>query len=68
MEHGVQPERIYQGSSGSYFVKNINQVLVCYAHVNIVHVHVPSKWYLVEEEWQWRVRLGNCVKNTSCFL
>ena len=26
MEEGVLPERIYQGSSGSYFVKNINEV------------------------------------------
>lgn len=22
IEHGIYPERIYQGSSGSYFVKN----------------------------------------------
>ena len=27
MEEGVLPERIYQGSSGSYFVKNINEVM-----------------------------------------
>lgn len=26
--HGVIPERIYQGSSGSYFVKNINHVKI----------------------------------------
>ena len=26
IEHGVMPERIYQGSSGSYFVKNSSGV------------------------------------------
>lgn len=26
IEHGVYPERIYQGSSGSYFVKNVDGV------------------------------------------
>ena len=26
MDHGVFPERIYQGSSGSYFVKNLEGV------------------------------------------
>ena len=28
MEEGVLPERIYQGSSGSYFVKDIEEVCV----------------------------------------
>lgn len=30
IEHGIYPERIYQGSSGSYFVKNtagVNEVV-----------------------------------------
>ena len=26
IEHGIYPERIYQGSSGSYFVKNLEGV------------------------------------------
>lgn len=26
IEHGIYPERIYQGSSGSYFVKNLSTV------------------------------------------
>ena len=26
IEHGIFPERIYQGSSGSYFVKNVEGV------------------------------------------
>lgn len=26
IEHGVYPERIYQGSSGSYFVKDVDNV------------------------------------------
>lgn len=29
IEHGVMPERIYQGSSGSYFVKNSSGVIIC---------------------------------------
>lgn len=29
IEHGIYPERIYQGSSGSYFVKNTAGVSVC---------------------------------------
>lgn len=28
IEHGIYPERIYQGSSGSYFVKNTAGVSV----------------------------------------
>ena len=28
IEHGIYPERIYQGSSGSYFVKNVEGVSV----------------------------------------
>lgn len=30
IEHGIYPERIYQGSSGSYFVKNTAGVM-CFA-------------------------------------
>ena len=32
IDNGIYPERIYQGSSGSYFVKNISEVLV---HLNL---------------------------------
>lgn len=28
VEHGILPERIYQGSSGSYFVKNTDMVSI----------------------------------------
>lgn len=28
IEHGIYPERIYQGSSGSYFVKNLATVSI----------------------------------------
>ena len=28
IEHGIYPERIYQGSSGSYFVKNLEGVSI----------------------------------------
>lgn len=28
IEHGIYPERIYQGSSGSYFVKNVSSVSI----------------------------------------
>lgn len=28
IEHGIYPERIYQGSSGSYFVKNTAGVCI----------------------------------------
>ena len=27
IEHGIYPERIYQGSSGSYFVKDAEEVI-----------------------------------------
>ena len=27
IEHGIYPERIYQGSSGSYFVKDAQEVM-----------------------------------------
>ncbi len=30
IDHGVFPERIYQGSSGSYFVKSIEGVSILY--------------------------------------
>lgn len=30
IEHGIYPERIYQGSSGSYFVKNTAGVCIQY--------------------------------------
>ena len=30
IDHGIFPERIYQGSSGSYFVKNVEGVRKCF--------------------------------------
>ena len=39
IEHGIYPERIYQGSSGSYFVKNLEGVSIKYCENNIQVVY-----------------------------
>ena len=36
VDNGIFPERIYQGSSGSYFVKNPGGVSVKYMYLNMI--------------------------------
>ena len=39
IEHGIYPERIYQGSSGSYFVKNLEGVSLIF-YILCIYVYV----------------------------
>ena len=48
IDHNILPERIYQGSSGSYFVKNTNLVIFLVILLNF-------KTLLLIKENKWRV-------------
>lgn len=37
IDRGIYPERIYQGSSGSYFVKNVEEVSDILSYRGILH-------------------------------
>ena len=44
IEHGIYPERIYQGSSGSYFVKNLEGVSVLISFYVYLTVYSGLAW------------------------
>ena len=40
IEHGIYPERIYQGSSGSYFVKDVEEVITMKIIMSILQINL----------------------------
>lgn len=45
IDRGIYPERIYQGSSGSYFVKNADVVSnTQHAHIHVEIGHMMTYW------------------------
>lgn len=57
IDHGIFPERIYQGSSGSYFVKNLEGVSDAFAAIAIFYFHAICFKICMMPQTSWTTKL-----------